>query len=126
MRMNRLLWFLVSIVVGIFIGVLYGWFIRPIGKAESSLDTLRDDYKADYVLMVAEIYNSEQDINLAISRLSLLGKDEPVKIVRDALELAHQLGYSPEDREMMTNLSIKLMGSESQPPQPAPGNGGEK
>ena len=122
---NRLLWFLVSITIGIFIGVIYGWFIRPINKAESDLNTLRDDYKADYVLMVAEIFHTEQDVNLAISRLSKISDEEPAKIVRDALELAHELGYSPEDREMMTNLSIQLLGG-NQSQQPTLESGSDK
>ena len=62
-----------SILIGIVAGLVFGWMVEPRRFAESAPSTLRSDYKADYVLMVAEVYQKDKDVTLAISRLALLG-----------------------------------------------------
>ena len=74
--------FLVMIAIGIGLGLLYGWVIEPVQYVDTAPDSLRLDYKTDYVLMVAEAYQVEHDLNLAVQRLSLLGgtPTEPVAV----------------------------------------------
>ena len=44
--------------LGIGLGLLYGWVIDPADFFDLTPDTLRADYKADYVLMTAEAYRA--------------------------------------------------------------------
>ena len=48
-------WFLffLSIALGLAAGLYYGWVINPVEYVNTTPDTLRVDYQADYVLMVA-------------------------------------------------------------------------
>ena len=96
-NIKRYLYFVVAVVVGISLGLLYGWVLSPVQFYDTTLDTMRFDYKTDYVLMVAEAYVDEQDALLAVRRLALLGAETPVDIVQEATVFAMQAGYAQED-----------------------------
>ncbi len=83
--MGRWIRFILVVVVGIGLGLFYGWVIDPVKYVDTTPDSLRIDYKSDYVLMVAEAYNSERDLGLAVSRLALLGAKAPADIVQQAV-----------------------------------------
>jgi hypothetical protein len=57
-RILRIFWFLVAIIVGLIGGMYYGWIVNPVKYVNTTPDTLRYDYKADYALMVAEVYQA--------------------------------------------------------------------
>lgn len=108
-RVVRFLAFLLAIFVGLLAGVYYGWVASPVRYVDTTPDTLRYDYKADYVLMTAEIYRQEDDVGLAARRLALLGDDRPpVRHVQDALETARKLGYSDPDIALLGKLSLAM------------------
>ena len=73
MKSNRWLFFIIALIAGIAMGLTYGWVIDPVDFFDLTPDTLRADYKADYVLMVAEAYRVEQDPSLAARRLAIFG-----------------------------------------------------
>jgi hypothetical protein len=106
--MSRRVWFAVAIVAGIALGLVYGWVINPVQYVETSPDTLRADYKSDYVLMVAEAYRVEGDLALAVRRLAILGNTTPLAMVQQAIVYAGQAGYSPKDVDLMLKLSQGL------------------
>ena len=106
---KRRLWFVVSILIGIGIGLIYGWIFQPVQFSQVGLESLRTDYRTDYVLLVAELYQSNQDLALADNWLQSLGTEPPVRIVQSALVTAQSLGYDPEDLTRMNNLSEALI-----------------
>lgn len=108
MRIGRLLWFLISILVGLGLGLLYGWVINPGAEIQAPASSLRADYRTDTVLMVAEIYATEQDPARAAARLALLGEDEPLRIVQDAILTAQDLNYPAADVALLASLSQAL------------------
>ena len=65
MRKRRITWFLVSIGLGIALGLLYGWVLRPVPYQDVPMDTLRQDFRTDYILMVAQAYTLDHDAALA-------------------------------------------------------------
>ena len=48
---SRWILFIFAILVGAGLGLLYGWVINPVDYVDTTPDTLRIDYKTDYVLM---------------------------------------------------------------------------
>ncbi|NIW47256.1 MAG: hypothetical protein GWN30_21660 [Gammaproteobacteria bacterium] len=102
--MSRWVRFFFMIAIGFGIGLLYGWVIDPVDYIDTVPDTLRADYKTDYVLMVAEIYQQDNDIGKAAERLSFLGDEDPQTTVSNAIQLASQVGYPPPDLELLGNL----------------------
>jgi len=89
-------------------GLAYGWYIDPIDFFDLTPDTLRADYKADYVLMTAEAFRFEQDPGLAARRLAIFGAQSPSSIAADGLDYARANGFADSDivliQEMVTSL----------------------
>lgn len=104
MRSTRIIMFVIMIVLGVVLGLVYGWVINPVKYADTSPDMLHPSYKADYVLMVAQIYQQDGDLNQATQRLTLLGKQTPLQIASEGLKTARDLGYESVDQEQMMKL----------------------
>ena len=103
--MSRWVRFLIVIFIGIALGLLYGWLIDPVDFVDTNPGTLRTDYKADYVLMVAEIYASNRDAEAAVNRLTYLGDPSPVNSIENAMIFAVDAGYGAEDLRKLRDLS---------------------
>jgi len=104
MKSSRWLFILIALVAGIGSGLAYGWFIDPVEFFDLTPDTLRADYKADYVLMVAEAYRSEQDPGLAARRLAILGSRSPSAIAAEGLAFARENGFADSDIVLIQEL----------------------
>jgi len=109
MRTIRIVLFLIAILAGIAAGLYYGWRLNPARPAEGSLPDLRQDYRTDYVLMVAETYQSDNDLALASSRLSTLGSETPARLAQLAILRGTELNYSNQDVETLAKLSQALL-----------------
>lgn len=117
--MKRWLFFLIVIAIG-FSTVL---FVRNIfgGKSsEISFNELREDYKTDYVLMVAESYNHDKNLPLAITRLGELDDIPPVEAVKRAIEFAKSINYNPNDITQMQLLLDGLLAVQPDVETPTP------
>lgn len=108
--MTRWMRFFIVLIVGLGLGLLYGWVVNPVEYINTTIDSLREDYKADYVLMVAEVYESGQNLEWAMNRLVLLGDESPQSSVADALDFGAQAGYTSRDMERLNELNIALGG----------------
>jgi hypothetical protein len=100
--------FLLMVALGAGLGLLYGWVINPVKYVDSTPNNLRVDYQSDYVLMVAEAYNADGDLALAVRRLAILGEKPPLEIVREALIFGSQAPYPEADMQLLTQLASDL------------------
>lgn len=103
--MTRWFFFLISIAIGAAAGLYYGWVINPIRYVDATTDALRTDYKADYVLMTAEAFRADGDLDRAIERLALLGDSSPAESVALATVFAVKAGYGEADLALMQYLA---------------------
>lgn len=106
--MSRWILPLLALVIGISLGLYYGWVVSPVQYVDTAPDTLRADYRADYVLMVAETYQMEMDPDLAVRRLAVLGSQAPGEIASQSLDYAREIGYSADDLALMQKLTIAM------------------
>ena len=118
-RRKRWLRFFFAIAVGLGLGLYYGWVLNPVDIVDTTPATLRQDYKTDFVLMVAEGYHLDGDLETARQHLALLGND-PETVVAQALEYASQLGYAPPDLYLMRDLLMALRQKSLAPGEGAP------
>jgi len=110
MKSNRSRWIFIILVLlaGIAAGLAYGWKIDPVDFYDLTPDTLRADYKADYVLMTAEAYHAEQDPGIAARRLAIFGSQSPTSIAASGLEYARANSFSDSDIALMQELVTAL------------------
>ncbi|HEX8992443.1 MAG TPA: hypothetical protein VF784_12260 [Anaerolineales bacterium] len=106
---------LVAALLGIAAGLIYGWVINPVKFVDTTPASLRADYRADYVLMVAESYRANQDAALAGRRLAILGSESPATISQSAALTARQSGFSPDDINLIQELTRALQASQTIP-----------
>jgi len=97
MKTNRWIFIFLALITGVGLGLVYGWAIDPVEFFDLTPDTLRADYKTDYVLMTAEAYRLDQDPGLAARRLAIFGAQSPSAIASDALSYARNNGFSDAD-----------------------------
>ncbi len=107
--MSRWTKFLIAILLGAAAGLFYGWVVNPVEYVDIAPGSLRTDYKADYVLMVAESYQVDHDVGLAVRRLARLGSSAPKDIVSDAVDYALQHQYAPQDMALIQLLGQDLL-----------------
>jgi len=106
--MTRLRFAFIGLVVGIGAGLLYGWVIRPLSYIDTAPDSLRADFQTDYVLMVAEVYGADGELDLAVRRLASLGPTPPDQIVVSALEYALKNDFGPGDLALLNQVLLDL------------------
>ena len=99
--------FALAIALGVGLALFYGWVLNPVELVNTTPATLRIDYQTDYVLMVAEAYHHEEDINLAVCRLALLGGEAREKVA-ESLVFAVEAGYTADDLALMDTLADAL------------------
>ena len=107
---SRSLWIFIvlALLAGIGIGIAYGWYVDPVDYFDTTPDTLRADYKADYVLMTAEAYQAERDPGLAARRLAIFGTKSSSAIAADGLAYARSHGFSDAEIAIMQELVTAL------------------
>jgi hypothetical protein len=107
--MRRWFFFLGSILIGVAIGLLFGWVIQPVQYFDTPLSSLSAEYKTDYVLMTAETFSFDLDTAAATRRLDSLGPVETLEIVRQAIIFAEEAGYTNQDLAHLRSLQSALM-----------------
>lgn len=107
--MSRWTKFLIAIIVGAAAGLFYGWIVNPVEYVDIGPQSLRMDYKTDFVLMVAEAYQADHDVSLAVRRLAMLGSSAPTEIAANALNYALQHDYASPDLSQLQALGEALL-----------------
>lgn len=105
--MVRYIWFMICILAGLALGIVLGWS-RPVDSANAPAESLREDYTLDVVLMIAEIYQKDNDLVGAERRLAYLNVEDGVRFVQQAALDAHSMGYSTADLELIVTLAQAL------------------
>jgi hypothetical protein len=115
---KRMLGFIAAILAGLTVGLVAGWLLKPADAKDSTLSSLRGDYQADYVLMVAERYVADQNALAAEDLLRELSAREPLESVKEAMLTAQQLGYSEYEMKLLSTLQQGLSQGEEPTTQP--------
>ena len=103
--MPRWIQILLVAILGLAAGLFYGWRIAPVEYIDLAPNTLRADYRAEYILMVAEAYKSEKDLDLAARRLALLSSAHPVEIIAENLD---ESDYTKIEIELLEELQREI------------------
>jgi hypothetical protein len=99
---------LLGLAIGLAVGLIYGWVVQPVQYIDTAPDTLRLDYRSDYVLMVSEAYTREHDLDLAQRRLASLGPQPPVAMVESVILYGVDHEFARTDLETLNRLVTDL------------------
>ena len=94
----------IAVIVGIALGLIYGWVIEPIQYTDITPNLLSQDYRADYVLMVAEAHQTDPDAESAARRLAILGSESPAQMVASTLEYADRNNFTQDEILLLQGL----------------------
>lgn len=111
--MNRYILFGITILLGFLATVYYGWALRPVTARDAAPALLRQDFRADYALMVAEAYQADEDEERAIAALAFLGVEgqpyNPYALIGDAMLFGTENGFSADDLGLLQTLQLALL-----------------
>jgi hypothetical protein len=107
-RISPALFAVCGLAFGVLLGLWYGWQVSPVRYVNTTPDLLRQDYRDDYVLMVAEAYAADHDLGLAAQQLSRLGAREMGAEVRDTAARYTAAGYAEADLRKLYGLAADL------------------
>ena len=104
MTLSNWIKIITATIIGIALGLIYGWVIDPIEYTDVTPNILREDYRTDYTLMVAEAHQSEQDSETAARRLAIFGSESPAQIVEAALNYANKNNFTQNEIILLQGL----------------------
>ena len=67
----------VGLIVGIILGVFYGWVVNPVEWTDADISHLRKDLQVEYLRMAIDSYAYNRDASTAMSRYNQLGEKAP-------------------------------------------------
>lgn len=67
---------ILALIVGIVLGVIYGWVISPVEWVDGAINQLREDLRVEYLRMTIDSYALNEDVDLAIQRFNAVGPDK--------------------------------------------------
>ena len=71
MKGSNWLFFVIGMSLGVAAGLYYSWVANPVEYFETAPDSLRADFRADYLALIASAYSSGGDLVRARARLAL-------------------------------------------------------
>jgi hypothetical protein len=94
--------------LGAALGLFYSWVLSPAQYTDTFPETLRADYKSDYVLMTARAFAADGSLDLANQRLAPLKLSNPGRYTADLTAQAIKRGAPLEDLRALAALASAL------------------
>ena len=99
---------LIGLAAGIALGLLIGWVLWKVEYTNTAPAQLRQDYRDDYVVIIASAYQVEGNLGAARDRLSQLNPTDPAQPVIDLTERLIAANGRPSDIEALVHLAEDL------------------
>ncbi|NWF65035.1 MAG: hypothetical protein HXY38_12095 [Chloroflexi bacterium] len=75
---SSLLHFILALLIGAGLGLAYSWQISPVTYVDAAPALLREDFKDQYRIIIADAYAANQNLPRAQARLNILGDANPI------------------------------------------------
>lgn len=96
--------------LGLGLALLYAWVIAPVQYTDTAPRTLRDDYRNDYLLLIARAYAADGNLERARTRLVLAAEGDPARTAAAAAQRLAAAGAGPEAVQALAALAADLDG----------------
>jgi hypothetical protein len=114
--MKNAVWFGLSLLLGFSIGIGYAWLIRPTDFEGAPPNSLRAEYRGEYVLLIASSFRTTGDLDRARSRLTVFPGLDAAQLASLAQQVAATGGGEQTARDLAI-LALAL-GKQSAPGTP--------
>ena len=99
---------LAGLLVGVLAALYFAWRVMPLQIVDNQPRSLAPAFREDFVLLVAETFAIEQDVERARTRLaSLAGAEGPAEVVQQT-EKMMVTGAASNDLKFMVRLAAAL------------------
>ena len=78
---------LLGLAIGIGLGLAIGWVFWPTEFTDANLTVLEDQYRRDYVQLIADSYALDNNLAAAQQRINDLGEDGPQYVLQVLIEM---------------------------------------
>jgi hypothetical protein len=108
--MKRRQWIspLIAFVLALVVGLYYTWQIDPVEYVDTAPDSLRDDFKSDYMALIAAAYASNGDLTRAEARLGLFSDDDPATTLAALAQQRLAEGHHESEARALAILASAL------------------
>lgn len=96
-----------GVILGLALGVLYGWVISPVKYTDTDPASLRADYKEQYLILVASAYQADGSLERARARLATLRDPDSMQTIT---ALAQRMAAEGKDPAALAALAADLAG----------------
>lgn len=112
-------WYLLTgLVIGVVLGLIYAWQIRPLQYSETSPVMLNPEYKEQYRVLIASAYLANNDLVRAEARLRLLNDKDPIQALTEQAERTLANGGDAEAAVALGMLAVDLGGGKKPAEEP--------
>ena len=102
-------WYLLTgVVLGIILGILFAWVISPVEYVDTAPESLKDEFKDQYRVLIASAYVANGDLVRAKARLELLGEADIYMVVAEQAQQMLAEGGSVEEAQALGRLALAL------------------
>jgi len=118
--MSRRLFLILGFGLGVAGGLYYAWLVSPVEYVDTAPESLRADFRADYLALIASAYAGDEDLVRARIRLALFPDLDPTT---DLAALAQQrlaAGFADTEASALAQLASALSRGPSRTLVPTP------
>ena len=114
-------WYLFTgILIGLALGVLWGWYVAPVEYTDTAPGSLRADYQDEYRTLIALAYLFNNDPARTQARISLLEDNDPAASYTALAQRANAVGRSDEEVQARSRMAALANASPSGIPTAVP------
>lgn len=99
---------LAGLLVGVLAALYFAWRVMPLQIVDNQPRSLAPAFREDFVLLVAETFAIEQDVELARTRLASLAGAKGAAVVAQQTEKMMVTGAGITDLKFMAQLAAAL------------------
>lgn len=107
MKRDWWIW-LVALLAGLGLGLLYAWVIAPVRYINTVPNTLRADFKDQFRVAIAASYSATHNLDRAKARLALLGDSDPTQTLTAQAQRMLGSGASFDSIQQVAALASDL------------------
>lgn len=95
-------------ILGIAFGLIYSWVISPVKYVDAAPNSLREDFKHQYLTLISVAYMASGDLERAKARLNELGEADIAQIIAMEAQRALAEGRPSSEAQALGSLAAAL------------------